>query len=286
MGEGWIARARERIARRSEGERGEVAVMLPVDRIDPNPYQPRRIFRDDELEELAESVRQVGVLQPIVVRPVDGRYQIIAGERRWRAARLAGLPTIPAVVRPMEDHDAAVAALVENLQRSDLSFWEEAAGYERLLAEFGMTQEQLAAAIGKSQPTVANKLRLLRLPWDVQEAARRANLGERHVRALLRLDDPDLQREAVRLIAEGDLSAREAEALVESLARQRTEQGAERAAGPQERTLRVIKDVRILLNTFRQGIETLQRAGLAAEMETTYGDDCIEVRIRIPHRNR
>lgn len=283
VADGLLERAWRRVGRRLGGgpqPAGERTLAIPVDQIDPNPFQPRQEFDPQGLEELARSIREVGVLQPVVVRPVGDRYQIVAGERRWRAARQAGLQTIPAIVRELGDGEAAVAALVENLQRDDLSFWEEAAGYERLLTEFGLTQEQVAAAVGKSQPTVANKLRLLRLPEDVKEQARRAGLGERHVRALLRLPDPELQREAVRLMAEREVTAREAEALVEMLLR--TRQPAGRPRTSRRGSLRMISDLRVVLNTFRQGVEALQRAGLAARMETQVLDDGLEIRIRIP----
>lgn len=280
MRDGLWSRLR-RAARKGEAE-AERAVAIPCDRIEPNPYQPREAMDEAELAELARSIREVGVLQPIIVRPVGDRYQIVAGERRWRAAQAAGMRTVPALIREMDDGAAAVTALVENLQRSDLSFWEEAASYQRLLSEFGLTQEELAAAVGKSQPTVANKLRLLRLPEDVRELARQAGLGERHVRALLRLEDAALQREAVRLMAEAEMTAREAEELVLALERQGA-QGRGRRARPQG-ALRMINDVRVVLNTFRQGIEALQRAGLDARMETRYGEEAIEIHVRIPRK--
>lgn len=281
MAEGLWSRVR-RLARRDEPGDGERAVLIPCDRIDPSPFQPRERLDEQELAELARSIQELGLLQPIIVRRVGERYQIVAGERRWRAAQAAGLKAVPALVRDLDDGTAAVAALVENLQRSDLSFWEEAAGYQRLLAEFGLTQEELAAAVGKSQPAVANKLRLLKLPADVRELAQRAGLGERHVRALLRLEDPELQREAVRLMAEAEMTAREAEELVQALQRQGT---AARGRRPRARgALRMISDLRVVINTFRQGVEALQRAGLDARLETRYGDDAIEIHIRIPRR--
>lgn len=266
---------------------------LPVDRIDPSPFQPRRTLDQSELEDLAASIRQVGVLQPVVVRPRGDRYELVMGERRWRAAQAAGLRTVPALVRQLSDADVAVAALVENLQRADLSFWDEAAAYARIIDTFGLTQEQLAASIGRSQSAVANKLRLLRLPEEVRSRARSAGLGERHVRALLRLPDEETQLEALQEIIDGDLSAREAEELVDQLLGNGGEAPEDETAAREPDTvserprarrahLPVIKDVRIMLNTFRQGVEALRKVGLKAELRTLERDDHIEVTIRIP----
>lgn len=273
-------------------------VSLPVDRIDPSPYQPRRTMDQAELEALAASVRQVGVLQPVVVRRRGDRYELVMGERRWRAAQAAGLREIPALVRDLGDDDAAVAALIENLQRSDLSFWDEAAGYARVMEEFGITQEELAAAVGRSQSAVSNKLRLLRLPEEVRRRAQSAELGERHVRALLRLPDEQAQLEALAEIITRDLSAKEAEALVaerlgagpgsQAFAPDQDAGGSARTGrrgrGRRRAGLPVIKDVRILLNTFRQGVDALRRAGLDARMKLKEESDHIEVTIRIPRQ--
>lgn len=285
------------LGRRAGQPSGPDLVFLPVHRIDPSPFQPRRTMDQAELEALAASVRQVGILQPVVVRRRGDRYELVMGERRWRAAQAAGLAEVPALVRELEDDDAAVAALIENLQRSDLSYWDEAAGYARVMEEFGITQEELAAAVGRSQSAVSNKLRLLRLPEEVRRRAQSAALGERHVRALLRLPDEQAQLEALEEIVARELSAREAEALVaERIAGSQRPQEDAPAGDPQAARdgrgrrrrrlsrLPVIKDVRILLNTFRQGVDALRKAGLDAELKLTEEEDHIEVSIRIPRQ--
>jgi ParB family transcriptional regulator, chromosome partitioning protein len=176
----------------------------PLDRIDPNPRQPREAFTEETLEELSHSIRAVGVLQPIVIRPVGDRYQIIMGERRVRAARMAGLSTIPAVVRITEDHYLLRDALIENVHREDLNPLEEAAAYAQLLNDFDVTQEELAGRIGRSRPAISNALRLLRLPPSVQRRIAAGTLAAGHARAVAMVPDPDQQeRLADRIVAEG-----------------------------------------------------------------------------------
>lgn len=193
-------------------------LQLRLTEIEPNPRQPRGHFDEQALEELAHSLREVGLLQPIVVRPMDGgRYEIIAGERRFRAARLAGLEEIPAVVRATHDGDVLTEALVENIHRADLNPLEEAAAFQQLLDDFGVTHEQLAGKLGKSRPAISNALRLLSLPAAVQEHVANGALSSGHARALLALEDTKTQaRVARRVIAEG-LSVRATEHLVRTL---------------------------------------------------------------------
>jgi len=186
---------------------------LPTDTLEPSPFQPRRAMDQTALAELAASIRARGILQPLLVRPhpeKPGHYQIIAGERRWRAATLAGLPQLPALVRPLTDRDAMAAALVENLQRQDLNVIEEAEGYARLLGEFGLNQEDLAQAVGKSRSYVSNTLRLTNLPAPVQDAVRSNQLSAGHARALLAHADPE---QGMRAILARGLNVRQAEAL-------------------------------------------------------------------------
>jgi len=183
----------------------------PVDRIDPNPRQPREAFTEETLEELSDSIRAVGVLQPIVIRPVGDRFQIIMGERRVRAARMAGLATIPAVVRVTEDHHLLRDALIENVHREDLNPLEEAAAYAQLLNDFSVTQEELASRIGRSRPAISNAMRLLRLPASVQRRIAAGTLSAGHARAVARLTDPEQQeRLADRIVAQG-MTVRQAE---------------------------------------------------------------------------
>jgi len=188
---------------------------IDIDRVLPNSHQPRKHFEEEALNELTNSIREHGVVQPIVVRPLeDGFFQLIAGERRWRASQRAGLPRIPAVVREAEEHVALELALIENLQREDLNPIEEAQAYERLIADFGLTQEDVARRVGKNRATIANMLRLLRLPSEVQQWLRENRLTTGHAKALLSLSDLNAILESAKKIIQGNYSVRQAEILV------------------------------------------------------------------------
>jgi ParB family chromosome partitioning protein len=225
-----VDREREPVAAEaSEDASGPSFEQLPLDRIDPNPRQPRGAFDEDPLQDLTTSIEAVGVLQPIVVRPNGERYQIVMGERRVRAARSAGLERIPAIVRTTEDDQLLRDALLENIHREDLNPLEEAAAYEQLLVDFGITQEELAARLGRSRPVIANAMRLLRLPGSVQRRIAARTLSAGHARAVASLEDPVQQeRLADRIVAEG-LTVRMAEELA-----QRIKNG-EPLLGPDER---------------------------------------------------
>jgi len=195
------------------------AIEISVDRLSPNPFQPRRSLTEEGLEQLAESIRHHGILQPIVVRPSGDGYQLIAGERRWRAAQIAGLQRIPAVVRELDDPSMVQVALIENLQREDLNPIEEASAYRRLMDEFNMTQEQLSSTIGRSRPAIANAVRLLNLPTEIQRAVEERKLSEGHARCLLAISDQEDQlKVAAQIIANG-LNVRQAEELVRGTTR-------------------------------------------------------------------
>ena len=199
-------------------------VTLRVSEIEPNRDQPRRYFDESALAELADSIRQHGVLQPLVVRPLaGGGYQIIAGERRWRACRMAGVSEVPAVVREMTDVEAMEIALIENLQREDLNIMEEAAGYRTLMEEHGMAQDQVASRVGKSRPVVANALRLLNLPQEVAQMVREGRLSAGHARALLSIGDASLQKEIAARAAEGAVTVRDIERMGKSAKAQQSE---------------------------------------------------------------
>lgn len=210
LGRGLSALLPERIPSAGADELME----LDIDRVVPNENQPRSTFHEDKLEELAQSIREVGVMQPIVVRRVGPNYQIIAGERRWRAAQRAGLTRIPAVVKEVPDEKVLELALIENIQREELTPIEEAHAYQRLMEEMGWTQEELAAHVGKDRATVSNMVRLLRLPLDVQKLVEDRVISMGHARALLSLNNDALQRKLAQVIAEKQLSVRDAEALV------------------------------------------------------------------------
>jgi len=203
---------------------------IDIDRILPNSQQPRKSFDEESLEELANSIRQHGVVQPIVVRALeDGFFQLIAGERRWRASQRAGLTRVPAVIRQAAEHDTLEIALIENLQRQDLNPLEEAQAYERLIVDFGMTQDEVARRVGKNRATVANMLRLLKLPTEVQQWVRDNKLSTGHAKALLSLSEPDAILDAARKVIQGNLSVRHAEMLVGRIAKGET-QNSESAA--------------------------------------------------------
>ncbi|MDZ4321263.1 MAG: ParB/RepB/Spo0J family partition protein [Phenylobacterium sp.] len=202
---------------------------VPIDLIDPNASQPRSVFRDEDMEELTNSIRERGVLQPILVRPLpNGRFEIVAGERRWRASQRVGLHTVPAVVRELDDLQVMEIAIVENVQRADLSAIEEARGYEVLIARFGRTQELVAQVVGKSRSHVANMLRLLTLPGTVQNLVVENKLSAGHARALITAENPEALAEQV--MAKG-LSVRETEALVRKGAAPAARGGASRSGG-------------------------------------------------------
>ena len=248
---------------------------LPVAEIRPNPRQPRRDFPPGELAELALSISQVGVLQPLTVRRTPGGWELIAGERRLRAAQLAGLPRVPCL--PMEaDSDAsAMLALVENLQRQDLTVWEEAAALRQLIDRHHLSQEEAAQRVGKSQSAVANKLRLLKLPEDVIATLRSHRLTERHARSLLRLGSPEAQRAALEEILKRGLNVAQTEAYIDRLLQSGT---APRKAAPVYR----IRDVRLFLNTVKRSLAVMQSAGVNARCGKEETDREITLTIHIP----
>ena len=204
-----------------EPESGAVA-KLPLQKVEPNPDQPRRTFDEEELQALADSIAAHGILQPLAVRASgDGFYQIIAGERRWRAARMAGLSEVPVVVLEADDRTVMELALVENLQRQDLNPMEEAEGYQRLMKEYGLTQEEAAARVGKSRPAVANALRLLLLPEEVRSLVEDGTISAGHARAILSLPAARLQKAAAQKIVALRLPVRQAEAMCSACCRRR-----------------------------------------------------------------
>lgn len=258
----------------------EGVVRLPVGSIRPGAYQPRRLFDEGELAALADSIREHGIIQPVIVRPVAGGYELVAGERRWRAAQMVGLSEVPAVIRPMADQEAALVSLVENVQRESLHFFEEAEGYQRLLREFGLTQEELAEKVGRTQSSIANKLRLLRLPPEVRAVISREMISERHARALLRLSSKERQMAAVEEVVRRRLTVRELESLVERLAKE--EEGAEGQGEKGQRRYRgIVKDVRIVVNAFRQAVAAGLAAGVEVTMSESVGEEFVELHVKI-----
>lgn len=251
---------------------------VAIDRIVPNPNQPRRRFDEQQLRELAESIRQHGVLQPLSVQKDGKVYVLVAGERRLRAAGLAGLSHVPCILVRASERDSAVLALVENLQRQDLDFMEETAAIARLISEYGLSQEEAARRLGLSQSAVANKLRLLRLSGRCVELLRQYGLTERHARALLRLEDDDARVAALKHIGERKLNVAASEEYIENTLQKRQRENIAR------RTSFIIKDVRLFLNSVTRGMDTIRQAGIDARYEKQEDDDEIFITIRIPKR--
>lgn len=257
----------------------QAVMQVPVHSVRPNPHQPRKLFDTHSLDELSSSIRQYGVLQPISVRRLPGgQYELIAGERRLRAAMKAGLSRIPAIAVDMCDDDSAVVALIENVQRQDLSFLEEAEAYSTLLTKHGFTQEELAVKIGKNQSTVANKLRLLKLSPTVMRVISDEQLTERHARALLRLPDEETQLDVLKTIVSQKLNVKETDALIERM----LQDAAQTALAERPKRVRVLKDVRIFLNTIRHAVSVMRDSGINAMSSQKEYDTYYEYTIKIP----
>ena len=249
-------------------------LFLPVDAIAPNPDQPRRQFDRAGLEELADSIQTMGLLQPLTVRRREGGWELVAGERRLRAARLAGLEEVPCLALQTDSRSSSLLALVENLQRQDLDFWEEALALRRLIDTYHLSREEVARRLGKSQSAVANKLRLLNLPQEVLTLLREGGAGERHARALLRLEDPDLQLKAAGQVVQRGLTVAQTEAMVESVL--------EKQNRPAPRRTFIVKDVRLFLNTVTRSLDLMRSAGVDARCRREDTDEEILLTIRIP----
>ena len=249
-------------------------LFLPVDAIAPNPDQPRRVFAQQELDELAHSIQALGLLQPLTVRrSAQGGWELVAGERRLRAARLAGLWEVPCIAVDVDDRASSLLALVENIQRRDLDYLEEAQALDKLIRTYHLSQEEAARRVGRSQSAVANKLRLLRLSPQVQDLLRRYGLTERHARALLRLEGDAAQRAALEHIASAGLTVAQTEQYIERLL----------ADQPKKRKpTYLIKDVRLFLNSLSRGLSVMQGAGIDAQCAREETDETILLTIRIP----
>lgn len=249
-------------------ESGRV-IFLPPKGIRANPSQPRQVFDEDSLSELADSIRQHGILQPLSVRRVGTGYELVAGERRLRAAMLAGLTEVPCIVMQMDDRESGLAALVENLQRQDLDFIEEASGIQKLMELGSMSQEQAARLLGKSQSAIANKLRLLRHSSAVLDALRQENLTERHGRALLKLPDEQAKLSAISEISRQGMSVAQAEKYIASLLKGKP-------AAPAR------ANVGAFLNNLTQSLSRMQLSGIPAVSERRETDSQIVLTITIP----
>ena len=248
---------------------------LRADELSPNPVQPRRRFDDEALAELSESIKTYGILNPLTVRLRGGKYELVAGERRLRAAKLAGLQEVPCILLDVNMEDASLIALVENLQRRDLDPFEEAEGLLRLTRDFGLTQQQAAQQIGKTQAAVANKLRLLRLFPETIDIIRQNHLTERHGRALLALEEETAQVEAARYIAGHQLNVAQAEAYIE-----RCRASPQTRPNPKKQVF--LKDVRFFINSVTRAVDSVRSAGLEATCTQTTEDGNLLLTIVIP----
>jgi ParB family chromosome partitioning protein len=265
----------EQVIEKTEGE--EIR-KIPVSLIVPNRYQPRTIFAEDKIEELALTIRTHGIIQPIVVRECEnGKFEIIAGERRWRAVQKLGWDEIPAIVKNLNDKETASVALIENLQREELTPIEEALAYAKLLELHNLTQEALAQRLGKGQSTVANKLRLLKLPQEVQDALLQRKITERHARALIALKDKEKQLKLLQEIIEKQLNVKQTEDRVLKMLENA-------APKPKPKRKAFSKDMRIAVNTIRQSLTMVADSGLAIDSEEEDFEDYYQITIRIPKK--
>ncbi|MBQ9139908.1 MAG: ParB/RepB/Spo0J family partition protein [Ruminococcus sp.] len=252
---------------------------VEIGKILPNPNQPRKDFKEAEIVPLAESIANNGILQPLSVRKIGEKYELIAGERRLRAAKMCELQSVPCIIYEMSDRNSAILALVENIQRQDLTFFDEAAAIEKLIGYYGLTQEEAASKLGKAQSTIANKLRLLRLTAEEREIIAQYGLTERHARALLRLGSSEDRLFILRKIAANNLNVEKSETLIDNFIGKRKEEQS------YKRRSQVFQNVNIFLNTINKAIQTMQSAGIAAESRRIQGEEYIEYRVRIPMKS-
>ena len=259
----------------------EKVLEIPLSELHPFKDHPFKVKDDEAMMETADSIRQYGVLVPAIARPdPNGGYELVAGERRLRAAAMAGLREVPCLVAQVGEEDSALLALMENLQRRDLDCWEEAEALSRLIARYGLSQEEAARRLGRSQPAVANKLRLLRLPDSVRQFLQENGLTERHARALLRLGTEEQQLSAAQVFCRRRMNVAAAEAYIEDLLHR------QQVTPPKGRTTYIIKDVRLFLNSVDRGLHLMRQAGVNADWGRQDTDEEILLTIRIPKRVR
>jgi ParB family transcriptional regulator, chromosome partitioning protein len=262
----------------AEKNDNEEVLQIPVQQIIPNRFQPRTVFIDERIEELSQTIEAHGIIQPIVVRSIgEDQYELIAGERRWRAVQKLGWEKIPAIVKEMDDSQTASVALIENLQREELTAIEEAMAYAKLLELHGLTQEGLAQKLGKGQSTIANKLRLLKLPQSIQDALLQKKITERHARALIVLKVPDKMELVLQEILEKQLNVKQTEDRVKKMIESET---AEKK--PQARRKSYSKDMRLAINTVRQSVDMVVQSGLSIDTEEEEHEEFYQFTIRIP----
>lgn len=251
-------------------------LLIPSDSIFPNPNQPRKVFDQSELVNLAISIRMNGILQPITVREVENGYELVSGERRLRASKLAGLLNVPCIVVEVNSLKSAVFALIENLQRQNLGYFEEALAINKLMKDFSLSQDEAARRLGKAPSTVSNKLRLLALPEEVRNLLSENGLSERHARALLRLQENEIT-EVLQKVIDRKLNVTQTDKLVEEYVSKRKE--------PKRQTKIMFSDVKIFLNTINNALETMQKAGIKAEFKREDNEDSYIYLIEIPKKS-
>lgn len=271
--------------RNSDGAKGSKRLVeVNVASIHPNPYQPRATFDEESIAELAQSIQQVGLLQPLLVRKVDDGYELVAGERRLRAVTSLGMEKVACIVQQdIEDESSAMMALIENLQREDLHYLEEAQCYQKLLETYGLTQEELANRLGKSQSSIANKLRLLKLSDEVKAAMTEKRLSERHARALLKLTDDKQRLDAVERIAEKGLSVKETEQMVEKTLNKAYDEKQD-GAKLRPKLMRIVRDYRLFMNTINQAVNQLRESGMTVEVEQSDRADGVDIKISVTRK--
>ncbi|MEC5425064.1 nucleoid occlusion protein [Virgibacillus sp. C22-A2] len=259
-------------------------IQLSVNSIEPNRYQPRSIFNDEKIRELAQTIKTHGIIQPIVVRKLDGEeetFELIAGERRLRAVQSLGWETVSVIIREMTDAETASVALIENLQREELTVVEEATAYAKLLELHGLTQEALAQRLGKNQSTIANKLRLLKLPEKVQQALLNKSITERHARALIKLKESDKQIKLLDAILENDLNVKQTEERINKMNNPEDDQKKNRS-----KLKGFNKDIRIAMNTIRQSLSMVSDTGVKVESDEQELEDYYQITIKIPKKKK
>ena len=254
---------------------GETVMLLPQSKIKPNPNQPRKHFDYDDLEGLAQSIRANGIIQPLTVRKTEnGEYELISGERRLRAARLIGMTKVPAIIIDADEEQSTILSVLENIQRSVLDFFEEALALDKLLSVYGMSQEEVGRKLGKAQPTLSNKLRLLKLNEQLRYEISKAGLTERHARALVKLENDEMRERALSIIIDRRLNVEESERLIFQMNK--------RSEEPQGTVKKSFRDIRIFINTLNHAVDTIRRAGIDADSAKSETDEYIEYVVRIP----
>ena len=253
----------------------QTIVQIAIDEVFPSPFQPRKTFDEDKLLELSQSIKENGILQPLTVRKVKNGYELVAGERRLKASKIAGLETVPCIVCDYDDTQSAVFAVLENLQRNDLNFFEEAEGISQLINTLGLTQEEVARRLGKSQPAIANKLRILKICDRQKQIIIEAGLTERHARALLKIDSTELRDRTLAYVVLKKFNVAQTEDFIRNLLENTaTEKKKER--------LVVVRDVRLFANTIQKAIVLMQQSGIDAQSTKREGENFIEYVVRIP----